>query len=137
MKSVFDKKEVPKFTLLIVEDHKALRKFLIELLGMTFADCLILEARSGEEAISVAHDQVPDIVLMDIGLPKMDGIEATRRIKADFPGVNVIIVSIHDGAIYRTKAEAAGAARYVAKKDLVFKLIPTVEELLSYPPLKN
>ena len=137
MKRIGNKKEVPKFTLLIVEDHESLLKFLIEWLGMTFADCRILEARNGEEAISLAYEHVPDIVLMDIGLPQMDGIEATRRIKAAFPGVNVIIVSIHDSPIYRTKAEDAGACRYVAKKDLVFKLIPTVEELLPGPSLEH
>lgn len=113
-----------------MEDHDIFRKILIERLGMIFQGCRILEATNGEEAVSVALAHEPDIVLMDIGLPQTNGIEATRRIKAALPAVDVIILSIYDDAVYRAKAEAAGASRYVTKGDMDARLISTIEELL-------
>ena len=74
MKSLYDKKEVPKFTLLIVEDHEALRRLLNERLGMIFAGCRRPDAANGEGAVSVALARQSDVVLRDIGLPIMNRI---------------------------------------------------------------
>jgi DNA-binding NarL/FixJ family response regulator len=70
---------------------------------------------------------------MDIGLPKMSGIEATRHIKAASPRVQVLIVTNHEGSEYRAGAAAAGAAGYILKNQIHTDLIPTVKALLSQP----
>lgn len=130
MNHVSQKKHNRNSTLLVIEDYDILRKILVERLGMAFEGWMILEAKSGEEAVSVALARQPDIILMDIGLAQMKGIEATRRIKAALPSTDIIILSIHDDLIYRAKAEAAGASRYVAKGDMDSRLISTIQELL-------
>lgn len=125
-----NKKYAQEPIFMVVEDNDLLRQLMIERLEMMFEGCSLLEAGSGEEAVSMALAREPDIVLMDIGLPQMNGIEATRRIKAALPNVTIIIVSSYDDAIYRAKAEAAGASEYVTKSVRVSKLISTIEAFL-------
>lgn len=73
----------------------------------------------------------PDIVLMDIGLPKMNGIEATRRIKSAVPQVNVVIVTNHEACEFENEAAVAGANAYMLKHQMQTELIPILTKLLS------
>jgi DNA-binding NarL/FixJ family response regulator len=118
-------------TILIVEDHDAVRISLREWLRASFPGSRFLEAKSGEEAVALASSQLPDIVLMDIRLPNMNGIEATQRIKAADPQVQVVMLTIHDGPDYRADAKAAGATGYVPKRTMHTDLIPVMERMLS------
>ena len=122
-----------KPTVLIVEDHEGVRTGLREWLTSVFPDCCFLEAKSGEEAVTMARDHQPDVVLMDIVLPQMSGIEATRHIKAAVPQAQVVILTIYEGSMYQTQARAAGATAYVPKRTMHRDLIPVISALLFYP----
>jgi len=120
-------------TILIVEDHDAVRAALRDWLSTTFPDWSFLEAKSGEEAVDLACAKAPDIILMDIGLPKMNGIGATRHIKAAAPQVQVVMLTIHEAPEYQADAAAAGANAYVVKRKMHTELIPTLRKLMAHP----
>ena len=119
-----------KATVLIVEDHNELRSSLLEWLQSIFCDCHFIVSRTGEEAVDVAAQQRPDIVLMDIQLPQMNGIEAVRRIKKTNPQTQAVILSVHNLATYREEAAAAGACAYINKHNMHMELIPILVKLL-------
>jgi len=118
-------------TILIVEDHDAVRRLLREWLETVFPQCRVIEAASGEEAITIAQAESPRVVVMDIGLQQMNGIEATRRIKAAVPSTQVVMLTIHEAEAYRADAAAAGASAYVPKRTMHTELLPTLAALLS------
>lgn len=122
---------VAKPTILIVEDHEAVRASLRNLLIASFADFQFLEATTAEEAVTLVRDNRPEIVLMDIGLPEMSGIEATRQIKTEVPKTKVVVMTIHEAPNYRTDADAVGADGFLLKKEIPSKLVPLLVELLS------
>ena len=102
-------------TVLIVEDAEDSRYFMrleLEQLGY-----LVLEAENGEKAVEVAQRERPDIILMDLTLPVMDGLAATEKIRATdgLSGVPVIAVTAHQETDFRTEAKAAGFDAYVTK----------------------
>jgi DNA-binding NarL/FixJ family response regulator len=118
-------------TILIVEDHDAVRRSLRDWLEAVFPQYGFIEATSGEEAVAIAQARSPQAVIMDIVLPRMNGIEATRRIKATVPTAQVVILTIHEDKAYRADAAAAGASAYVPKRVMQTKLLPTLAALLS------
>jgi DNA-binding NarL/FixJ family response regulator len=116
--------------ILIVEDHDAVRRSLRDWLGVAFPQYQIVEAASGEEAIVMAQASLPRLVIMDIGLAEMNGIEATRRIKAIMPAAQVIMLTIHEDEAYRTDAAVVGVSAYILKRKMYTELIPVMVELL-------
>lgn len=118
-------------TILIVEDHDAVRRSLRDWLEVEFPQCRVIEATSGEQAITLIQIESPRLVLMDISLPGMSGIEATRQIKAALPSAQIVMLTIHEGDTYRADATAAGASAYVPKRTMQTELIPTLAALLA------
>ncbi len=118
-------------TILIVEDHDAVRKSLRDWLEMEFPQCRVIEVASGEEAIALIPTESPHLVVMDIRLPGMSGIEATRQIKAALPSARIVILTVYEDKSYRADAAAAGASAYVPKRVMQTKLISTLAELLA------
>ena len=116
---------------LIVDDHDALRKSLRARIHASFPGLDFLEARCGEDAVAIAADRRPQIVLMDIALPDISGIEATRRIKARLPLTWVVMLSMHHDQARRALAAAAGANAFVAKRDLPEELIGRLREVVA------
>jgi DNA-binding NarL/FixJ family response regulator len=99
---------------LIADDHALVRtgfRSLLEKLGFQ----VIGEARNGNEALQMIQSLRPDIVLMDIAMPELNGLEATTRITSEFPNVRVIILSMHATVEYARRAVRAGAAGYLLK----------------------
>ena len=117
-------------SILVVEDHRSLRLSLVIWLQCLFPGSLVQGVRSGEEALAHAGNAPPDVVLMDINLPGIDGIEATYRLKALAQTTDVVVLSAHDTPHHRLVAEKAGAAGYIAKADMEKQLEPTIRELL-------
>jgi NarL family two-component system response regulator LiaR len=117
-------------TLLLIDDHELMRQGLRDWLKLEFPECHVIEAASGEEAIAMVQVNVPQIVLMDVNLPGMDGFQATARLKKIAPAIPVVIVTFHDDKTYRDAATIAGAEAYVVKGRLLSELQPTLAALL-------
>ncbi len=112
--------------LLVVDDDPGFRETLRGLLAQREDMVVLGEAESGEEALRLADVLRPDVVLMDLAMPRMNGLEVTRRLKARWPGVAVIIITVHDEEAYRRTALAAGAEAFLVKKTLGVDLWPTL-----------
>ena len=115
-----------RIRLLLAEDHTVLRQGLAGLLGQEPDMEVVGEADDGEMAVSLASRVHPDVVLMDMGLPKMDGVETTREIRRASPGVRVIGLSMYEE---QEKAEAmlrAGAAFYLRKSGPAEALVKAI-----------
>ena len=123
-----------KPTCLIVEDHTSVRTSLRDWLMGVFPGCHFLAVSSGEEAIALVNSQAPDVILMDIGLPGVNGLEATRRIKQVLPQVKVVILTLHDTTEYRAEAGAVKANAYVLKQRMTTDLVPLLKTLLLDRP---
>ena len=102
--------------LLLVDDHAVVRSGLKMLLASEADVEIVGEAGSGSEAVSAAESARPNVILMDIGLPDMTGIEAARLIKSKFPNIFIVALTIHEDEEYFFKMLEAGASGYVPKR---------------------
>ena len=130
MGSSEDKYDHLRPIILIVEDHDALRDSLKSWVSFVFQDCNILVAKSGEDALEKVFSEPPDIILMDVLLPGINGIEATRRIKDAVPKAKVVMLSIYEDSAYQADASMAGSCAYIPKRKMGSELIPLITELL-------
>ncbi len=117
--------------LLIADDHALVREGLRTVLSGEEDIQVIAEARDGEEALSSCRELRPDLVLMDVRMPVMDGLEATRRIKQEMPQVSVVMVTMHENPDYLFEAIKAGAAGYVLKDASGERLLGAVRRTLE------
>ncbi|HMW91522.1 MAG TPA: response regulator transcription factor [Candidatus Obscuribacter sp.] len=104
-----------KVNVLIVEDNELMRQGLRSVLERTEEFCVVGEAEDGEEAVRLAQTLKPDVIVMDIGLPYKNGIEATRDIKQNLPSVNIVMLTSHDNDDEIFAALSAGAQGYCLK----------------------
>ncbi|GAB4529031.1 MAG: response regulator transcription factor [Anaerolineae bacterium] len=107
---------MPDIRVLIVDDHAILRDGIRSLLERQEGITVVGEASNGREALTRVGELQPDIVLMDVAMPVMDGLEATRRVKETYPEVRVLILTQHDNQEYVTPLLKAGASGYVLKR---------------------
>jgi two-component system, NarL family, response regulator NreC len=126
--------------LLLVDDHAVVRSGLRMLLGTQKDLEIVGEAGSAAEAIEATAQCKPDVILMDIGLPDKTGIEATREIKAKFPSVKIVALTIHEDEEYFFQMLDAGATGYVPKRAAPDELITAIRsaaagEVYLYPSL--
>jgi DNA-binding NarL/FixJ family response regulator len=105
----------PAARLLIVDDHALARTGMRRLLGGAHDVEIVGEAGDGDEAIGMAERLRPDLVLMDVRLQDMDGLAATRAIRAALPEISVLLITMYDAPEYASQAERAGAAGYLLK----------------------
>jgi DNA-binding NarL/FixJ family response regulator len=104
--------------ILIVDDQPAVRFGLKMQLALEPGWAVVGEASNGEEALLLAGKLHPDLVLMDVRMPGMDGLVATERLLAQQPDCRVVILSIQDDCDTRARADAAGAGAFVAKTEV-------------------
>jgi signal transduction histidine kinase len=116
---------------LLVDDHAMVRQGLRAILDH-YPDLLIIgEAADGREAVSIATKRAPDVIIMDINMPRMDGIEATRQIKQEQPDTVIIAVSVNDTPHLRESMQKAGASAFVSKEEAGERLYETIMTLTS------
>jgi two-component system, NarL family, invasion response regulator UvrY len=118
------------FTLLVVDDHAGVRQKVMTLVSSEFPHWRLLEAECAEDALTLCGTEQPDLIVLDIKLPGMDGFEATRRIKESWPRTVVVMHSSNDMPVYRDASMAAGAAAFVGKGRTSRNLIPLLASLL-------
>ena len=112
-----------KVRVLLVDDHAMLRKGMVALLGEEADIEVIGEAGDGEQAIAQARELNPDVVVMDINMPRLNGIEATRQIVAESPASKVIALSINSGKRFVDDMLSAGAVGYLLKESVPEELL--------------
>ncbi len=118
---------------LIVDDDGSFRRRVKGLLASERDIEVIGEAGDGQEAILKARELEPDLVLMDVRMPGMNGVNATRQLKNEMPELKVLILTIFDLQEYREAAMASGASGYVIKKSLIEELMPAIRGVLRSP----
>ena len=106
-----------KIRILLADDHAMIRRGLADLFGKCPDIEIIGEAPDGQIAVSLTRRLLPDVVLMDVFMPVLNGIEATRILNAEMPHVQVIGLSMHKETEIRNAMLNAGAARYLCKTD--------------------
>jgi NarL family two-component system response regulator LiaR len=106
---------MPKIKVLVVDDHTIVRHGIYALLGLMSDIELVGEAVNGKEALEKVKKLMPDIVIMDIAMPLMDGLEATRRIRKEFPKTKVIALTQYDDREFVFPAIEAGAHGFISK----------------------
>lgn len=115
--------------LLIVDDHEIFRRGLRALLE-PYADWKICgEAVDGNDAVSQCESLKPDIVVMDVTMPGLNGLEASRLIKKSAPDTQVVIITQHDSPQIRAAARDAGAAAFVTKSSVGSELVSAIKNL--------
>src|SRR3712207_147262 len=122
--------EVPA-RLLIADDHDLVREGLRAVLSGEEDLEVVGEARDGHEALRMCRTLKPDLVLMDVRMPKSDGLEATRAIKEEMPKVSVVMVTMHENPDYLLEAIRAGAAGYILKDAEGERLVGAVRRTLN------
>ncbi|MCL6634267.1 MAG: response regulator transcription factor [Peptococcaceae bacterium] len=126
-----------KIRVLIVDDHTLVREGLCKILSMEERIKVVGEAENGEQAVEKALILKPNIILMDINMPGINGIEATRIIKSHHPEIGIVALTIHDHEEYLFEMIKAGASGYVLKDispDLLVKTILGVSRGESFIP---
>ncbi len=111
---------------LIVDDDVRFRKFVKRILSDETDIEVVGEAKDGQQAILKARELKPDLVLMDLRMPQINGIDATRQLEKEMPEIRVIILTIFDIKEYREAATAIGAVDYILKKSINEELIPAI-----------
>jgi DNA-binding NarL/FixJ family response regulator len=118
-----------KTRMLVVDDNSQLRAYIRGIASQQPDLHVVGEAEDGAEAVRLTHELWPDIVLLDLVMPGLNGLEALRRIKAERPDTKVIIVTVHTEDAYRRAAEDGGADAFLVKKTLMTALLPTVQRM--------
>jgi DNA-binding NarL/FixJ family response regulator len=116
--------------ILLVDDHALVRAGIRALLERLPEVKTIAEAKDGREAFRLIQEQPPDLVLMDIAMPGLNGIEATGRITKEFPDVRVIILSMYANDEYVREAIKAGAAGYLVKSAAAVELEKAIKAIM-------
>lgn len=117
--------------LLLADDHLLVRSGMRRLLDETADLEVVAEAGSGEQALELARELAPDVVLMDLKMPGMGGLEATRRLLAAHQGLKVLAVSMYSEAPYPNRLLEAGASGYLSKDSAADEVVAAVREVAA------
>lgn len=112
---------------LVADDHDEFRHIIHEYLDRLPNISVVGEATDGQEVVEQVERLQPDVVLMDISMPRRNGLEATRIIKQRWPKTKVVIATMHDNPLYRLQASEARADDFVVKSSLKAKLVATLD----------
>lgn len=116
---------------LIVDDHEEYLQMICEYLRRINGYKQIKISRRGDDGFDTAESFCPEIIILDMTLPDMNGIELARELRKTIPEVGIIMVTGHDPSGHRTAALAAGVDEFIPKMDIFSELIPAIDKLLG------
>lgn len=118
-------------TVILVDDHDVVRTGLRSFLNTQADVKVVAEARNGEDALLRAEEKRPDLVIMDITMPGMDGLEATRQLKARHPEILALALTVHEDKQYFMEMLAAGASGYITKQAAADDLVAAIRAVAA------
>jgi DNA-binding NarL/FixJ family response regulator len=118
-------------TIVVADDHKIVREGLVKLLEEREDFTVIGEASDGEEAVQMVLERQPDVVIMDIWMPRLGGIDATRRIGKKGSSAKILVLSMHESRTYVEEVLRAGASGYIVKNSSPADLIQAIDAVCS------
>jgi len=118
-------------TIVVADDHKIVREGLVRLLEEREDYTVVGEASDGEEAVQMVLDKKPDVVIMDIWMPRLGGIDATRRISKKGSSAKVLVLSMHESRTYVEEVLRAGAAGYIVKNSAPEDLMEAIDAVCA------
>lgn len=116
--------------ILVVDDHSVVVDGLTRLLSLHF-DADVLEAATAESALAIYADAKPDVVILDLNLPDIGGLEVLRRLRTDHPSARIIVFSMHHEPVYAARALRGGADGYVSKSAPVDELVAGIRAVTA------
>lgn len=125
------RRQSAKTKIVLADDHPLLRKALRDLLEKEADFAIVGEAGDGEEAVKLATETLPDVIIMDISMPNLDGLEATRQIKARCPNVAVLVLTVHTDDECILEILQAGAAGYLVKSAFGDEVVQAVRAVVT------
>jgi DNA-binding NarL/FixJ family response regulator len=120
--------------ILLADDHSIVRRGLKELLEEHVGWNVCAEAVTGREAVEMAVEHRPHVAVLDLSMPELNGLEATRRIRQAAPETEVLVFTMHESEELVREVLAAGARGYLLKSDAADQLVPAVESLAKHKP---
>jgi DNA-binding NarL/FixJ family response regulator len=117
--------------ILLVDDHEMVRQGTAELLRRVPEFVIVGESSDGEHAVELARAKRPDVVVMDVHMPGLSGVEATRRIRESLPGVHVLVLSAYDDDYYVISLLRAGASGYLLKTAPINELVRAIQQVYA------
>lgn len=118
-------------SIVIADDHAIIREGIKSVLAGHPQYRICAEAANGEEALALAEKHKPDVLLLDISMPKLSGLDIIERIKRISPGTKVIVITVHQMGAYVLKALRHGVSGYINKENVVEELMPALSRLDS------
>jgi DNA-binding NarL/FixJ family response regulator len=122
---------MPTTRIMVADDHQILRQGLVALLGSQPDMTVVGQASDGREAVSLARDRSPDVVVMDVAMPNLNGIDATRQVLASVPSAKVIVLSAHGHQRMIAESLRAGASGYVPKDSAMEELVEAIRTVMA------
>ncbi|MEJ2636773.1 MAG: response regulator [Calditrichia bacterium] len=126
-----------KLRIIIADDHSVVRRGLVSVISLDPNIDIVAEAENGEQALEKARELYPDVVVMDVSMPVLDGIEATRRLKAEMPGIKVIGLSMFDDEDIRRRMLKNGASAYFCKSGPLEDFLTILRDLRTAESSKS
>lgn len=120
--------------ILVADDYPAVRRGVRAVLETQAGWKVVAEAENGQQALQAAREHVPDIAVIDISMPLMNGLELARELRASLPNTEILILTQHTSRGMLEQAVKAGARGYVVKSAVASELIPAVEAVMQHQP---
>ena len=122
------------YRIILAEDHVVFRRLLRRELENTVGLTVVGEAKDGQELLALLEEVTPDLIILDISMPNLSGLEAAKRIRVSHPHLKILFLSMHKNPAYAQQAQKLGVAGYLLKEEMEQALLAAITQIRSGQP---